>query len=209
MKTGGGGFTLGYGNMNHSAFSDFMPKKYAGPGNHQFSLGITGNRIYTSGWMTGLSAGFNIGKKVRTDSINYSFSGFGGSFDIGYMIYDNKKVKLFPTLGAGGLIYGMKMKRNALNPDAITTVNYRPISIQHAGIVFDLAMNIRWTPNMHFRPEKGSSSSWMTGLKIGYKYGLKNNTWRYTGGSITEGPNFGAGMFYAQLVIGGFGSKPL
>lgn len=207
LKEGGGGFTLGYGQMDISAFSPFLKNANLPSKSNQFILGITGNRKYDK-LMTGLSASLLFGQKIKSDSLSLTFSGLNGTLDLGYLILDREKVKVFPMIGAGASLYGMKMKK-IKSADAVTNTNDRPISIQNAGILFDFSMNVRFIPKRTFHPEKGHRSGFMTGLKMGYMHGLNNSIWRYTGGSITEGPNFGTKMFYIKLVLGGFGSSGL
>jgi hypothetical protein len=207
LKEGGGGFTLGYGQMDIRAFSPFIKNANLPSKSNQFILGITGNRKYDR-FMTGLSASLLFGQKIKSDSLSLNFSGVNGTLDLGYLIVNKEKVKVFPMIGAGASLYGMKMKK-IKDENATNTASDRPISIQNAGILFDFSMNVRFIPKRTYQPEKGHKSGFMTGLKMGYMYGLNNSIWRYTGGSITEGPHFGTRMFYVKLVLGGFGSSGL
>ncbi|MDZ7846460.1 MAG: hypothetical protein U5L96_06675 [Owenweeksia sp.] len=45
----------------------------------------------------------------------------------------------------------------------------------------------------------------MTGLELGYLYNFPSSDWSYSGGDVTNGPDFGLQGFYVKLIVGGFG----
>lgn len=206
-KIGGGGFTFGYGNQNLNAFKPMMDSKVGNIENKQLMLGITGNRIYKR-WMTGLSIGAMLGDKIETDTLLYKFSALNLSVDGGYLITQKEHFMFFSTIGLGVNNFSLKQKRTKqenLNPRVSN--KDRAINIYNTGFYVDLALNIRFLGKR--QTDNGYSSSMMTGIKIGYMLGLNSSTWRYTGGSITNGAPFAAKMPYIQLILGGFGSKPI
>lgn len=205
FKTGGGGFTIGMGAVNLKALQPYVNGRDLSKNGSQLIFGITGNKKYRR-TMTGLTAGIMIGEKIKTDSLNYSFSGLSGSFDFGYLIVDQEHFKCFPMIGLGLNNYGVKIKRQSDESiPSVVTYSDRPIKIYNTGINLDLSINFRFISNYKTNPKDQSKAAFMSGLKIGYVHGFDNSIWRYTGGSITNGPAFGMRMYYIKLVLGGFG----
>jgi hypothetical protein len=202
---GGGGFTVGYGNMNISELQTFVPGSVPGFSNDQILLGGMGHgfigRLVIGGGGSGIT-----GNHFATDSLRGSVSGGYGTFDVGYAIVNKNKLKFFPMLGIGGGGYGVSItKTGTLNVMNVIDEPGRKIDISNGGIVADFSLNLYTIPALVYDKTENSYGGFMIGLKVGYLYSVPTSNWSYSGGDITGGPTFGLNMPYFKLVLGGFG----
>jgi hypothetical protein len=212
-KSGIGGLTIGYGNYDVSKLNGFVSETVPEFRHDQLLIGITGHR-FIKRFVGGITAYGMIGDVVKSNNHKMKLSGGLGTLDFGYLIVDKEHVKIFPLLGVGGCSYGMKILRNeAISISDIVSNPGQEINITKATVMADLSLNLNFIPflktietNHHMKEGVMTSirGGLMTGLKVGYAYGLSNSDWKYEGGDITDGPNFGLDMFYAQLTLGWF-----
>jgi hypothetical protein len=200
---GGAGLSLGYGYMDVSKLHVFVPDKVSRFSNHHFIVGGSGFAIRNK-FVYGVTGYAITGDLIDTDSINVSLNGGVGTFDFGYLFLDKKKIKIYPMIGIGGSGFGMHIVKNKdVSVSHISNNPDQEIKISKGGFVADLSLNINITPS---RDEKDNSCAGiMTGLKVGYVYSLPSSDWRFSGGDIIGGPNFGLNMVYVKLILGGFG----
>jgi len=202
---GGGGFTIGYGNMDVSPLNQFIPAGVGSFDNHQLLLGGMGHG-FLGNFVIGGSGSAIIGQKIKTGPYNYSLGGGVGTFDFGYLVVNKPKLRVFPLLGVGGGGYGLQItQNNSVSAADIRTSPSREINISQGGFVLDFSLNLNVIPVLVYDERDRSYGGFMTGLKVGYLYGFPSSNWRYSGGDVTGGPDFGLNMFYVKLIIGGFG----
>ncbi|MBI3133968.1 MAG: hypothetical protein HYZ14_04760 [Bacteroidetes bacterium] len=202
---GGGGFTIGYGNMGVRDLNTFVPASVPFFSNNQMLLGGTGHGVIGRLVIGGSGCAIS-GDRFATDSLRGSISGGQGTFDVGYILINKNKLKFFPMLGVGGGGYGISISKNI--PLSATTVSLDPgqeINISQGGIVTDISLNLYTIPALAYDKEENSYGGFMIGLQVGYLFSVPNSLWGYSGGDITGGPSFGLNMPYAKLVLGGFG----
>jgi hypothetical protein len=200
----GGNLNLGYSQLNTSPIQSFVPKHIRTFNNKQILIGGTG---YTNSknWLIGISGTLAIGDKIQTDSFTYSMSGAFGTLDLAYLLVQKRAFKFYPMLGIGSSAYGIGISRTKnLNKDQITSQQARDIRINNGGLVLDLSLNLMASQIVKHNKLKNKNSGLSTGLKLGYIYGIKNSSWHYTGGIVTDGPAYGMRMLYLKLSLGGF-----
>jgi hypothetical protein len=202
---GGGGFTIGYGTMDVSPLHLFVPGGVSSFNNNQLLLGGMGHG-FLGNFVIGGSGSAIVGDKIKTGAYNYSLGGGVGTFDFGYLVVNREKVRVFPLLGVGGGGYGIHItENNSVSAAGIRADPSREVNISQGGFVFDLSLNLNVIPVLNYNEKDRSYGGLMTGLKVGYLYGLPSSDWRFSGGDITGGPDFGLNMFYVKLIVGGFG----
>jgi hypothetical protein len=202
---GGGGFTIGYGNMDVSKLQIFAPAGTPKFGNDMMVIGGTGHGIMNNFVIGGSGFGI-VGDVMKSDSVRVSMGGGLGTFDFGYVIINKEKLKLFPMLGIGGGGFGVQMTRTkSLSAAQVSSNPAQEINVNQGGMVADISINLNVIPHLNYDEKSKSYGGFMTGLKVGFVYGLPRSDWRYSGGDITGGPRFGINMWYVKLVIGGFG----
>lgn len=202
---GGGGFTIGYGTMDVSAFNDFLPDNYPKFNGTHLLMGGMGygfnNRFVMGGGGSAL-----IGDEIINDSLSASIGGGMGTFNFGYLLVNREQMKIFPMLGLGGGGYGLNITNNSnVSTEDIKADPFREISISKGGFIADVSLHFNFLPGLQTDDESGSSGGFMTGLQVGYLWSFPDSRWEYTGGNITGGPNFGLNMFYVKLILGGMG----
>lgn len=200
----GGSINVGYSQLNTSPIQSFVPKHLRTFNNKQLLIGGSGY-VNSNKWLIGLSGTLAMGDKIQSDSFSYSMSGAIGTIDIAYLLVQKRNFKFYPMLGIGNSAYGISISRTKnLNKDQITSTQARDIRINNGGLVLDLSMNLLAIPMMKYNKLKNKNSGLTTGLKLGYIYGIKNSSWHYTGGIVTDGPAYGMRMLYIKLSLGGF-----
>jgi hypothetical protein len=198
------GLTGGYGYMDVSKLQVFVPKNIGKFSSNHIIMGANGFAIRNK-CIYGISGYGITGDLIKSDSINVSLKGGVGTFDFGYLILNKKNVKIFPMIGIGGSAYGLQIEKNKdVSVSKISDNPGQEIKITKGGFVADLSLNLNFTPSPSSN-EKKNYGGIMTGIKLGYVYSLPSSDWKFSGGDITGGPNFGLNMFYAKLIIGGFG----
>jgi hypothetical protein len=204
-KAGGGGFTIGYGNFDVSKLHAFVPDAITKFSNNQLMLGGTGHG-FIGKFVTGMSGSAVLGDAITSNNLKIKLSGGLGTLDFGYLVLDKEKVKIFPLLGVGGGGYGVSIAKNQdISTDNIVTDPGREINLSKGGFLMDASINLNFIPILQYDEKEKTYGGFMTGLRVGYVYGLPSSNWSFAGGDISNGPNFGINMFYVKLVIGGFG----
>lgn len=201
-----GGLVLsgGYGYMNVSKLQAFVPKNISKFSSNHIIMGANGFAIHNK-FIYGISGCAITGDLIKSDSINVSLKGGVGTFDFGYLILNKKNIKIYPMIGIGGSAYGLQIEKNKdVSVKNISDDPGQEIKITKGGFAADLSLNLNFTPSSSFN-EKNNYGGIMTGIKLGYIYSLPSSDWKFSGGDITGGPNFGLNMFYIKLIIGGFG----
>lgn len=204
---GGLALSAGYGYMDVSKLHVFVSDNVTKFSSNHFVMGATAFAIRDK-CIYGISGYAITGDLIKSDSINISVKGGVGTFDFGFLILNEKNVKFYPMIGIGGSGFGLKIEKN--NDVSVSNISDNPgqeINITKGGFVADLSLNLNFIPSLDSEEKKCSSGGIMTGLKVGYVYSLPSSDWKFSGGDITGGPNFGINMFYVKLIIGGFGQQ--
>ncbi len=206
-EMGGGGFTIGYGNMDVSGLHVFVPENVKDFRNDHLVIGGAGYGIVDRFVIGGSGFGM-IGDDITTDSLKISLGGGLGTFDFGYLLLSAEKMKIFPLIGIGGGGYGLNIARNKnVTVNEILENPGQEINIGIGGFVADVSLNINVIPVFNYDEKENAYGGFMTGLKAGYIYSLPSSSWSFTGGDIINGPDFNLSMFYVKIIIGGFGYK--
>jgi hypothetical protein len=204
QSMGGGGFNIGVGSMDVSKLQVFVPD-LSKLSNQQILLGGTGHGFINKLAIGGTGSAI-IGNGMKTSDLKVSYGGGYGTFDLGYMIINKERFKIYPLFGLGGGGYGIKISSNQdLSVNDISSNPKREIDLSVGSFVMDVSLNLNALPLVHYDAIDNSYGGLMTGVRVGYVYGFPTSDWTYEGGDVNDGPNFGINMFYVKLVIGGFG----
>jgi hypothetical protein len=206
MKAGGsGGFTIGIGNTDVSTLRAFMAEGTGKFNNTQFLIGGTGH-AFIENFVIGGSGTAIIGDKIKSDSTIVSLGGGMGTFDIGYLLYNNDKLKIYPMIGIGGTSMGVQIIKNKnYTSNQIVNNPWQEINIGLGALVLDLSLNIDMIPLLQYDEKEKSYGGFLTALKLGYAISPTSSDWMFAGGDITNGPRYGLNMFYVKAILGGFG----
>jgi len=205
MEMGGGGFNIGYGYMDVSKLNVFIPENTSKFKNSMLLVGGSGHIIIENFVIGGSGFGI-IGDEIKTDSFKVNLNGGLGTFDVGYVLINKKRLKFYPMLGIGRGGFGLQILSNKnLSIDHVVKNPGQEINISQSNFVADVSLNLDIIPFLKYNELENSYGGFMTGIKIGYIYSLPSSDWEYAGGDINGGPNFGYKMFYFKLILGGFG----
>jgi len=202
---GMGGFALGYGYMNVSKLHSFIPENSHKFSNNMVLVGGAGHSIINHLVVGGGGFGL-IGDAINTDSIKASIGGGFGSLDIGYLIINKKKMKLYPMIGLGAGGFGLQILSN--NRFSIGNKIKEPgkeMNINQNTFISDISLNLDLIPFIKNDESQNSYGGFLTSLRLGYIYSFPKSKWKFSDNEIIYGPKFGMNMIYFKLIIGGFG----
>ncbi|MGB9665158.1 MAG: hypothetical protein ACPL25_09625 [Ignavibacteria bacterium] len=125
-------------------------------------------------------------------------------FDLGYILYNNYGLKIFPLVGfgAGGIDLRINEKASLDFTDVLNNPQ-RGSSLSLSGIMFNFGLNGSYIFNFN---EKKDNGGILIGLSMGYTYFLKIGNWTLFESDISGGPDIGISGFYFRFNIGGGGS---
>lgn len=203
---GGGEFSFGYGSFPVSDLEAFLPYGFNLSSDHLMFGG--GGRNFIGRFVIGGSGFGIIGNEINDDSLEINTGGGYGTFDFGYLVIDKPKFKLYPTLGIGGGGYDISIaERKNISAPQIREDPGQEIEISNGGFILDFRINTNWIPILNYSEDKKAFGGYKTGLQLGFLYQVPSTNWSFSGGDVTNGPDFGLQGFYARLVIGGIGGN--
>ncbi|MFZ6052194.1 hypothetical protein [Halocola ammonii] len=205
LRGGGGGFSIGYANMDVSAFEEFIQGEAKRFTNDQLLFG-GGGRSFIGNFIIGGSGQGLIGDTHTDDSLKMSLAGGMGTLDIGYLVYNREQLKIYPMLGLGGGGYEVQITQNEnISADEVRQDPGREITVGTGGFLADISLNMNVLPIIEQSEDGSSYGGFSIGLSAGYTYGVRFSEWGFAGGDISGGPDFNMDMFYVKVTIGGMG----
>lgn len=195
-------FLIGYEYVDASALQAFTGA--GAPELQQNNISFGGQFIeITNNWVvTGGGYGFH-SPTTSTDSLDYNLNAGFGELGLGYLIVNSGTLKMYPAISLGGGTYEMQITNNQnISAANIASDPGQEINISRGYFTGDVALNIDLTPSMTLDEDTYEYSGFLVGFQIGYTQGLAVSSWKYTGGNITDGPDFNPGMIYARFKLG-------
>lgn len=144
-----------------------------------------------------------IGTEVSNQNYKVNLTAGYGMFNIGYVIYNNYGLKIFPLVGfgAGGIDLRINEKTSLDFTDVLNNPK-RGSSLSMAGLMLNIGVNGGYIVN--FNEEKNEGGV-LIGITVGYTHFLKLGNWTLFENDISGGPNIGISGFYVRFNIGGGG----
>jgi len=182
-----------------SVFFGFHRINFSNLNKRLASLGIK----ETKSWVTSIGAGFGLRFNKIIAGIDLAAFSNGengsGSFMQVYLSTNEIKVKKFilsPTIGYGIQTVIIRVNRETTSTDfnAYFTGAANQVEIQHNNSVLDLGIAVK--------SRMPQSKFTMPLLKLGYRYGLKEKSWKVKDGNATNAPFDRNGNFYCQVILG-------
>jgi hypothetical protein len=169
-----------------------------------FSLGGGGhgiiNRVIIGGEGHALAT-----RKTTSGSYKMSIGAGYGFFNLGYIVYKTKDLRVYPLLGLGGGGMDLQiMEKGSPSFDEILDNPKRSAKLSTDGFLFSLALGTDYLLKLG-RDEKGEGGL-VFGLRIGYTFAPIKGDWSMDGIDISGGPQVGITGPYIHLMIGGGGS---
>jgi hypothetical protein len=159
--------------------------------------GIAEGELRMKNLIFGLSSGMSAYAK-RTDNNNTSLMSYAGGLNIGYYIINSKKFHIAPQAGVGFVSSQVKItQRNGFTSfNDVLSGNSVDIN-QNTGVLdFCLKFDIA-----DFTKDK----TCLTGVRLGYKYGLSNRGWgvdESKNTTVSDSPKDRINQYYLLVAIG-------
>ena len=166
--------------------------------------GIAEGNLRMKNLIFGLSSGMNAYAK-RSDNYNTSLMSYSGGLNIGYYIVNIKKIHVAPQAGIGFVSSQVKItQRNGFTDFNDVLANGNSVDInQNTGVLdFCLKFDIA-----DFTKDK----SCLTGVRLGYKYGLSSRGWgidETNNTTVSDSPKDRINQYYLLVTIGFSKLKP-
>jgi hypothetical protein len=196
------GYTgLDLGNMN-SLFKEYGCPELS---NSSFTFGGGGHFILKNFIIGGEGHGIS-GSKSSNTNYDLRMGGGYGFFNLGYLIYRNPGMNIYPLLGfgGGGSTIGITDKSKILeNFDDLLENPARESDITNGGFMMNFSIGADFF--VLASKSENASGGWIMGIKAGYIYNVSGNDWYFNNEKITGSPNAGISGPYVRLTIGGGG----
>jgi hypothetical protein len=177
----------GYSRMSESFFS-------VGGGGH----GIVNNRMIIGGeGHTLLGDAATSGNYKNSITISYIF------FDLGYIVYSLKELRLYPLLGVG--VGGMNLKITeevkSLSIDDALDNPQRGIELSTGGFLLNFALGIDYL--LIFGQDETTKAGMILGIRAGYTFAPSKGSWSMDEIEVSGAPEIGITGPYIRFTLGG------
>jgi hypothetical protein len=198
VNGGAGHFRFGYANYQMKGMNNWLNYRYPQLRNDFVAIGGGGYGIINNLVIGGEGLGAR-GTTVTKDTISITPVIGSGMFNLGYLVYHNHNLLVYPMIGIGGL--GASFKFSEVdNPESGTNhVKSEPYNYSCGSLV--LGVLIGADKFFMLKDEDGGIS---VSLKAGYNYAFRNGNWKQNDVE-TGGPNVNLSGFYITLGFGGGG----
>ena len=131
------------------------------------------------------------------DNKSASFKGFHGRLFVGTNIFKRSKIVLNPQIGYAtshlNMFINKSQGQSNFNDLFSTQANY--VQLFHSADYLDLAMGFK------FNNSREEPFYWQF-LRVGYRYGIKEEAWYKRGGDLLNPPKDRNNQFYIQFCLG-------
>ena len=168
-----------------------------------YTIGGGGHGILENGIVVGGEGHAIMERDETTGTFETSLGGGYGFFNLGYAVYQQNNLSVYPMLGIGGGSVSMKITDSeAPLFDDVLADPKRSAELSTGGFLFDIAVGLDYLFTVGTTQEEGG---FMFGFKAGYTFSPSDNDWKMNGNEINGGPDFGITGPYIRLMVGGGG----
>ncbi len=203
----GGIFTigLGYAHYDLENWSVFLPDSTAQFSNNAYSAQFNFGYVRNKG-MYGLSVSTMFQPAMSLDSINVQPYNVDLKFDMGYLLINQPRFMMIPTLGLGGGYDGLHMiNTNNVSAAQIAANPGRELRLIQGKALADVSIQNLF--QLGSETIDGERTSFLIGVRVGYTANYAIGNWGvgdYREAQVTDGPDGFRQMIYANITIGGF-----
>ncbi len=208
VSGGTGYFTMGYSIDKLDGFNEMFQKNgFPEIDRNGIFMGGGGNFIVNN-FIIGGEGGGVIKPSSSNDRYQINLSSGYGFLNLGYAIFNNKSLLMYPVIGFGGGGSSVLITDfNAVSTDFNEILNnpQRQTMLTGGGLLINLSVNSDWffaaTKNDKF------TGGWLLGIKAGYIFNINHDKWYLNNTLITNTPTADMSGFYIKISIGGGGIK--
>lgn len=202
---------MGYSMFGRSAIAindlnaKLESKGYSRISDNFFSVGGGGHSIINNRLIIGGEGHSLLGEEATSGNYNSSLYIVYGFFDLGYVVYSIKDLRVYPLLGLGGGGMNLKIaeKLTSLSLDDVLDNPKRRAELSTGGFLINLALGIDYLLTLS-KDEKGRGGL-LLGLRAGYTLSPFKSGWVMDDIEISGAPEIGITGPYIRLMIGGGG----
>ncbi len=147
-----------------------------------------------------------IGSEKSNQDYNISLFGGYGLFDLGYVLYSENGLTIFPLIGFGGGGIDITINEKKLvNFDDVLSNPKRGSNLSVGGLILNIGMNAIY--NIDLFDNERNSRGFTIGVNFGYTHFLQLGNWTLFENEISNGPEVSISGFYLKFTIGGGGIR--
>ena len=141
-----------------------------------------------------------LAKSGGSSSTGASLSGGFGFFDIGWVVYAGRGLRVFPLVGLGAGSLRLDITgRSAASFGEVVADPKRSARLQTSGFLLNLALAVeKWFA----KPGQRGSQGFFVGVRAGYELAPAPSGWELDRMEIEGGPKLNLGGPYLRLVVG-------
>jgi len=168
-----------------------------------FSVGGGGHGIINNRWIIGGEGHTLLGEEATHENYKQSITGGYGFFDLGYILFSIKDLRVYPLLGLGGGGMNLKIREDitSISMDNILDNPGRGAELTTAGFLFNLGGGIDYL--FTFGKDEITRGGMFLGIRAGYTISAFKGKWMMDGIEITGAPETGIKGPYIRIMIGG------
>lgn len=206
LSGGLGYFMIGYAGFElESINTQFKNKGYPELANGSFTFGGGGHFVFKNFIFGGEGHG-TTGSNASNANYNLNLSVGYGFFNLGFILYHNPTVNIYPILGLGGggaTIAITEKNKYPKNFDDLLNDPARESYITNNGFLINFSIGADYI--ISGIKTKTTSGGWLVGVKAGYILNASGNDWSFNDENIAGSPNAGISGPYVRLTFGGGG----
>ena len=170
-----------------------------------FSVGGGGHGIINSKWIIGGEGGTLLGDNVTSGDYETSLIVGYGLFDVGYIVYSIKDLRVYPLLGigAGGMTLSIAQSPTSLSFDEVLDNPKRNVEMTTGGFLLNIALGIDYL--LAFDADEKGRGGFLLGLRGGYCFSPIQSDWTLGEIELSGAPETAITGPYIRLIIGGGG----
>lgn len=202
---GAGGFLLGvatadFDDLNAELKSrGFTPLKSNNAVYGGLGYGIVRGRIIIGG------EGVAFTQDVSSDTMQASFQGGYGFFDVGYVVYAKGGLNVFPLLGIGGSALDLWIVGKDETPSfgRLLDEPKREVNVSTVGLLVDLGIGVDYL--LVLGEDQKGKGGLLLGFRAGYRLSPMQADWTMRDRDVLHGPDVRLTGPHVCLLIGGGG----
>lgn len=206
-QSGGMGYSMfGRGTIDIGALNSHLERKgYSGMSDNFFSVGGGGHGMITNRIIIGGEGHTLLGEEVTSGNYKNSVTIGYGFFNVGYIVYSKKQLRLYPLLGLGGGGMNLKIKEKpvSLSLDDILDDPERNVELSTGGFLLSFAVGMDYLLILG-EDEKGKGGL-AFGLRAGYTLSPFKRGWEMDEIEISGAPEMGITGPFIRFMFGGGG----
>jgi len=191
--------TIGLGDLNEQLTN----KGYSELSESFFLVGGGGHAILNSKWIIGGEGYSLLGDEVTTSNFNSSIMLTCAFFDVGYIVYSIKDLRVYPLVGFG--VGGMNLKIaedvESLSLDEVLDNPRRGVELSTTGALLNLSIGVDYLVN--FSGNAQERGGILLGIRAGYMVSPFKGSWTMDDVELSGAPEASMTGPYIRILFGG------